>query len=54
MSVNVLLPANFYISRKTLQKRAYYCILIFRRTDVRYPFTAPMVRPDTKYFWKKG
>ena len=19
-----------------------------------YPFTAPMVRPDTKYFWKKG
>ena len=21
---------------------------------VRYPFTAPMVRPDTKYFWKKG
>ena len=25
---------------------------IFRGSD--YPFTAPIVRPETKYFWKKG
>ena len=45
--------------RKTRFRRTSYSVMLFVRPSVCeaasfYPFTAPIVRPETKYFWKKG
>ena len=35
-------------------KRRRGAILLLGQKENFYPFTAPMVMPFTKYFWKKG